>query len=346
MKNSNINGVDIIRSGRKSRKARGTIVTTVLLFTVLILCTLTLVLGNTIYSFNTIIKVLSGQKVEGAYFAIHTLRLPRMLSGLLAGFAFGIAGNTFQTMLRNPLANPNVIGITSGASAGAVFCIVMLNSSKTTASLASVMTGLLTATLIYVLSKKSSFSSGRLILVGIGVQAMLNSVISYILLKGAQQNIPDALRWLSGSLNGVRIEDLTPLSVTVLICVPMILIYGKHLSVLELGEESATVLGVKTNQTRVALILCSVFLVSFATATTGPIAFVSFLAGPIARRMVGRSYQGNVAAGFTGAMLVLGADLIGQFMFSTRFPVGVITGIIGAPYLLILLIKLNKKGDL
>ena len=271
-----------------------------------------------------------------------------MLSGLFAGFAFGIAGNTFQTMLRNPLANPNVIGITSGSSASAVFCIIILQASNTVVSIASVAGGLITVLLLYMFSrtKRSSFSIGRLILVGIGIQAMLNAVISYLLLVGGEQDIPAALRWLSGSLNGIRVEDVTPLIIAVLICAPIVILFGKHLSILELGEQTATTLGVNTDQARMALILSSVCMIALATAVTGPIAFVAFLAGPIAKRLVGVGFSNAIPAGLIGVNLVLGADLMGQFAFEVRYPVGIITGMIGAPYLIYLLIRMNQKGDL
>lgn len=277
---------------------------------------------------------------------MNVIRLPRMLAGLFAGFAFGIAGYTFQTMLRNPLANPNVIGITSGSSAAAVYCIVILQSSGAVVSVASVIAGLATVLLIYVLSRGRTFSIGRLILIGIGLQAMLDAVISYLLLIGSEKDIPSAVRWLTGSLNGSQMRELPPLVIIVLICSPIIILLGKHLSILELGEQSATSLGVRTDRTRIALIVSSVCMVAMATATTGPIAFVSFLSGPIAKRLVGTGASSIIPAGLVGVNLVLASDLIGQFAFEYRFPVGIITGLLGAPYLIFLLIRMNRKGEL
>lgn len=269
-----------------------------------------------------------------------------MLAGLFAGFALGLAGNTFQTMLRNPLANPDVLGITSGLSAAALFCILILQTSNTVVSIASVIAGLVTVILIYVLSKGKTFSVGRLILVGIGIQAMLSAVISYLLMVGAQEDIATALRWLSGSLNGSQMSALLPLIVTVLVCAPVVILLGKHLSLLELGEQAASSLGLNTDKTRMLLILASVCMIALATATTGPIAFVAFLSGPIAKRLVGVGYSNALPAGLVGMNLVLAADLIGQFAFVTRFPVGIITGLLGAPFLLYLLIRMNRKGSL
>jgi iron complex transport system permease protein len=267
-----------------------------------------------------------------------------MLTGLFVGLAFGIAGNTFQTMLRNPLASPDIIGVTSGSSVAAVLCILVLHISGNAVSIAAVITGLFIAGLIYFLSKGGSFSGGRLILIGIGIQAMLNAVISFLLLKANQYDVPAALRWLSGSLNGMQMKDVTSLIVVVIIFGLAIIVLGRQLKILELGEPSAITLGVNTDRARLLLVLCAVFLIAFATAVTGPIAFVAFLSGPIAGRLVGRGSSNAIPSGLVGAVLVLGADIIGQFAFDIRFPVGIITGILGAPYLLYLLIRINRSG--
>lgn len=343
MKNESI---AFIMAGRRQRRRRWIGVTVLLAILACVLCCAMLLLGSTVYPVKEVVRALSGEQLKGVSFAVNTIRLPRMLAGLFAGFAFGIAGYTFQTMLRNPLANPNVIGITSGSSAAAVFCITVLHASGAVISVASIAAGLATVVLIYILSRGRTFSVGRLILVGIGIQAMLDAVISYLILVSAQQDIPAALRWLSGSLNGSQLHELPPLMITVLILAPIVILLGKHLSLLELGEQSAATLGVDADKTRIALILSSVCMIALATATTGPIAFVSFLAGPIAKRLVGVGFSGAIPAGLVGVNLVLAADLVGQFAFETRFPVGVITGILGAPYLIFLLIRMNRKGDL
>ena len=338
------NNLDIIKNGYYRRRFRWMAVTILLVIFTLLLSGVMLVLGNTRYPISTVVKVLLGEQIQGASFAIGTLRLPRMLSGLLVGIAFGMAGNTFQTMLRNPLASPDIIGVTSGSSVAAVFCILVLKISGNLVSLAAVLSGLFVAALIYVLSKGGSFSGGRLILIGIGIQAMLNAVISFLLLRASQYDVPAAIRWLSGSLNGIQMKDIPVLFLVVVIFGFAIILLGKHLQILELGEEFAITLGLKTDQTRLLLMMSSVFLIAFATAVTGPVAFVAFLAGPIAGRLVGTGTPNAIPSGLVGATLVLGADIIGQFAFDIRFPVGIITGILGAPYLLFLLIRINRTG--
>jgi len=333
-----------ISGGYHRRRIRWFTVTIFLIILTIFLSIIMLLFGNTKYPLAIVVRVLTGEQIQGASFAINTLRLPRMLSGLLVGMAFGIAGNTFQTMLRNPLASPDIIGITSGSSVAAVFCIIILKSSGSLVSIAGVAAGLFIALLIYVLSRGGSFSGGKLILIGIGIQAMLNSVISYLLIKANQYDVPAAMRWLSGSLNGMQMKDINRLFLVVAIFGFIIILFERHLKILELGESSAVTLGLKTDQTRILLVLSSVFLIAFATAVTGPVAFVSFLAGPIAAKLVGSSSLRTLPSGLVGASLVLSADIIGQFVFDVRFPVGIITGILGAPYLIFLLIRMNKSG--
>ena len=333
-----------IKAGYSKRKTRLLRVNIILISLTICLCAMMLLYGKTNYPLSTVIRVLSGEQIQGATFTIATLRLPRMLCGLLAGLAFGIAGNTFQTMLRNPLASPDIIGISSGSSIAAVFCILVLHMSGSSVSIASVISGILVSILVYVLSKGTGFSGSRLILIGIGIQSMINALVSYLLVKASQYDVSNALRWLSGSLNGMSIEVVPTLFTVVVIFGLIILCLTKQLQILELGDEFATTLGIKINFIRIALILSAVFLIAFATSVTGPIAFVAFLSGPIAARLVGLGSPNVLSSGLVGALLVLGSDMIGQFVFSTRFPVGVVTGILGAPYMLFLLTVINRRG--
>ena len=335
----------LIKHAYYKRRARAIIANVSLIAIVLCICIMMLLYGNTNYSLDVVIRVLRGENIQGATFAIATLRLPRMLSGLLVGIAFGIAGNTFQTMLRNPLASPDIIGVTSGSSVAAVFCILVLGLSGPAVSIISVISGLLVSMLIYLLSKDISFSGSRLILIGIGIQAMLQAAISFLLLKASQYDVPGAMRWLSGSLNGMTMKGIPTLFIVVMVFGIISLLFTKYLQVLELGDEFATTLGIRLNLVRIILILSAVFLIAFATSTTGPIAFVAFLAGPIASKIVWRGSSNVLASGLVGALLVLSSDMIGQYVFSTRFPVGVITGILGAPYMLFLLICINRRGE-
>lgn len=301
-------------------------------------------IGNTFYSPAEVWQVIVGQTVPGASFTVGELRLPRAVMGALAGFAFGIAGVTFQTMLRNPLASPDIIGVSAGASAAAVIGIIVLSVGDTFVSLLALAGALLTAVAIYLLANKGGFAGARLILIGIGVAAMLDSVITYVLSRAAAWDLQTAMQWLTGSLNGATWDAVLPLVIASAVLVPLLLSQGRGLGALRLGDDSAAGLGISVRRTRALLILGAVALLAFATAASGPIAFVAFMAGPIAARLVGPGSALLLPAGLVGALLVLSADLVAQFAFDSRYPVGVVTGVLGAPYLVYLLIRTNRSG--
>ncbi|WP_261164180.1 iron chelate uptake ABC transporter family permease subunit [Microbacterium sp. Marseille-Q6965] len=336
--------VTALRRGRRRRARRRVIGVSALSVLLVALLVAMVMLGSTIYPVSDVLAVLSGQDVPGASFTVGRLRIPRAVTGVLAGVALGIAGSTFQTLLRNPLASPDVIGITSGASAAAVLGLVILHLSGGATTALALGVGIATAVVIYLAARGGDATGGRLILIGIGVGAMLDAVVSYLIQRAAEWDVATAMRWLTGSLNGSRMEDVPPLLVAVVLLVPLVLLLSRDLDALALGDASAAALGVRVDRARVLLIVCAVALACFATATTGPIAFVAFLAGPIAARIVGAGSSLVVPAALVGACLVLAADLLGQFAFGTRFPVGVITGVLGAPYLLYLLIRSAKRG--
>lgn len=305
---------------------------------------LSLMIGNTFYTPDEVVRVILGEQVPGASFTVGTLRLPRATLGLLAGAAFGIAGVTFQTLLRNPLASPDIIGIDAGATTLAVFAIIVLSADGATVSFLALVGALVTAAAIYLLAHRGSFAGSRLILIGIGVAAMLNALVTYLLSRAPAWDLPAAMRWLTGSLNGATWPIVLPLAIACAVFIPLLLVESRNLGVLRLGDDSAAGLGVRVGRTRILLILAAVALVAFATAATGPIAFVAFMAGPIAARLVGAGAAVHLPAALVGALLVMVADLLGQFAFGTRYPVGVVTGVLGAPYLIFLLIRMNRSG--
>jgi iron complex transport system permease protein len=336
--------IDRVISGRRRRAHHRAGVTSALVALIVTAFAVSLMVGQTFYPPDEVLAVILGQTVPGASFTVGELRLPRAVLALLAGFAFGIAGVTFQTMLRNPLASPDIIGISSGASVAAVFAIVVFSLNEAMTSLFALGGALVTAITIYLLSYKDGFAGTRLILIGIGVAAMLDSAIAYVLSKAAAWDLQAAMRWLTGSLNGATWEVVVPLAIASAALVPLLIGQSRGLGILHLGDDQASALGVAVPRTRMLLMLAAVALLAFATAATGPIAFVAFMAGPIAARLVGPGGSLLLPSGLVGALLVLVADLVGQFAFGTRYPVGVVTGVLGAPYLLYLLVRINRSG--
>ncbi|GAB3211216.1 FecCD family ABC transporter permease [Marinactinospora thermotolerans] len=328
----------------RARRRRGVI--GVLAALIVLMFAVSLMVGQTFYPPGDVARVILGQDVPGASFTVGRLRLPRAVLAVLAGLCFGLAGVTFQTLLRNPLASPDIIGISAGASAAATFAIVTLSLDDAGVAAFAVVAGLLVAVVVYVLSFKNGVSGTRLILIGIGIAAMLDSITSYILDQAAGWDLQEAMRWLTGSLNGAGWDNVVLVCVALLVIGPVLLSQSTPLSMIQLGDDTASALGVRVDLVRFVAVIGAVGLIAFATAATGPIAFVAFLSGPIAARIIGRNGNGSllVPAALVGALLVLVADFCGQFAFGTRYPVGVVTGVLGAPYLVYLIIRTNRTG--
>ncbi len=337
-------GVALVRRARHSAGRRVAVVVAALTVLLAGLFVFSLMYGEHPYSLGDVLRVLAGQQVPGASFTVGELRLPRAVLGILAGAAFGMAGVTFQTMLRNPLASPDIIGITNGANVAALFLILVLGLSGLVVSLAAVAAGVGTAFVIYLLAARGGVVGTRLILIGIGVAAMLNSVTWYLLIGANQWDLAGAMRWLTGSLNLASWDDVALLALAFVVLLPLVVGLGRDLSLLRLGDDAAAGLGVPVERSRRLLVISAVGLAAFATAATGPIAFVSFMAGPIATRLVGPRGTLIAPAALVGAAIVLASDLAGQFLFEHRYPVGVVTGALGAPFLVYLLIRSQRTG--
>lgn len=331
-------------AGRRARHRRRRLVVTALVLAVVAALLLSLCLGERWNTPAEVVRALLGEQLPGVSFNVTVLRLPRALTGLLAGLAFGMGGVVFQTMLRNPLASPDIIGITAGSSATAVIGITLFGMSGATLSVLAVVGGIVVAGLIYALSWRRGVQGARLVLTGIAVGAMLDSVISYAMTRTQIYYAQEALRWLTGSLNSAFWDGVGPLALATAVLVPVLLVLSRRLEALQLGDDTAAGLGVRPDRARLALLVVAVALIAVATAATGPIAFVAFLSGPIAHRLTRGTGSPLVPAALVGALLVLLGDVIGQHLLVARFPVGVVTGVLGAPYLLWLLARTNRTG--
>ena len=335
---------DLIARNRRSRTRKRNLVIGLLLVILVALFLLTLMLGQSFTPPKDVVRVLLGEDVQGASFTVGKLRLPRAVLSVLAGLSFGLGGVAFQLMLRNSLASPDIIGISSGASAAAVFAIVVLSLSGPIVSIFAVVAGLAVALAVYGLSFRNGIAGTRLILVGIGVSAMLESFIAYILSSAPAWSLQEAMRWLTGSVNGARLDQMLPLLIALIVLGGLLLSRSRDLEALRLGDDSAAALGTNVGRTRIVIIIAAVGMIAFATAVSGPIAFVAFLSGPIAARIIGSNGSLLVPSALIGAILVLAGDYCGQFLLPGRYPVGVVTGALGAPYLIYLIIRANRSG--
>ena len=333
-----------VTNGRKNRSKRWKYVASLLCLLAVAAFSITLSLGQSFTPPQDVINVLLGENVPGASFVVGQLRLPRAIISLLVGMSFGMAGVAFQVMLRNPLASPDIIGVSSGATAAAVFAIIVLHLDGTSVAFFSIAVGLLVALAVYGLSYRNGASGARLILVGIGVSAIIESFIVYLLSQAQAWDRQEAMRWLSGSVNSAQIHQALPLILSLLVFGGFLLSRSKDLEALRLGDDTAHALGVRVSMTRITVMVSAVGLIAVGVAITGPIAFVAFLSGPIAVRLVKNNGSLLIPSGLVGACLVMGGDYIGQFLLPSRYPVGVITGALGAPYLIYLIIRVNRKG--
>ncbi|QKW38241.1 iron chelate uptake ABC transporter family permease subunit [Actinomadura sp. NAK00032] len=336
--------VRAVASGRRRRAARRRALVGTLAALVVAGFAVTLMVGQTFYPPGDVLRVVFGEQVPGASFTVGRLRLPRVVLAVAAGFAFGLGGVTFQTLLRNPLASPDIIGISAGASAAASIAIVVFSLGGTQVSVFAIVSALGVALLMYVLAFRDGVVGTRLILIGIGVAAMGEAVTSYVLSRAGEWDLQEATRWLTGSLNGTTWEQVVPTVAALAVLTPALLFLARDLSALRLGDDTASALGVRVERTRIAVIVAATGLIAFATAAAGPIAFVAFLSGPIAARLIGTGGSPLLPAGLVGALLVLTGDFIGQFAFDTRYPVGVVTGVLGAPYLVYLIVRTHRAG--
>lgn len=333
-----------LAAGRRRRFGRRQAAIVALLVALLAGFALTLMLGQSFTPPGDVVRVLMGEQVPGASFTVGRLRLPRATLSIVVGLSFGLAGVAFQTMLRNTLASPDIIGISTSASAAAVVGIVFFGLRGATVSTAAILVSLAVALLIYLLAFKGGVNGTRLILVGIGIAALLESVVAYSLMRAGEWNLQEAIRWLAGSVNGATWSQIGPVLLALPLCGGLLLLRSRDLEALRMGDDVAASLGVRVAATRVQILVAATVLIAFATAAAGPVSFVAFLAGPIATLLVGRHGSPLVPAALTGALLVLLADYVGQFLLPSRYPVGVITGALGAPFLMYLIVRSNRSG--
>lgn len=290
-------------------------------------------------------RVLAALTGSGDYYdwlVVTRFQLPRALAGLLIGVALGVAGAVFQSLSRNPLGSPDIAGFTAGASTGAVVQIIVFGSGAAGVALGSIGGGLVTAFLVYALAHRSGVQGYRLVLVGIGLNAILSALNRFLLSAAELSTAQQAQIWLIGSLNGRSWADLVPIAITLVVVLPLVLVLGQRMRLVEMGDDLATALGVPVERTRAYLLVLGTALAAVATATAGPISFIALAAPQIAKRIAG---PGLVSAGVTGSLLLSVSDLASLWISpSGQLPVGVFTASVGGAYLAWLLLWASRRG--
>mgnify|MGYP003306301171 FL=1 len=334
----------VVSSARRRSMRRVRTVTAALAGAVVLLFAVSILLGTYTVTIPDFFRILGGEQIPGATYIVMESKLPRAVIAVMVGAALGLAGSIFQTMLRNPLASPDIIGISYGASASAVVGIVVFGATGTAVSLSALAGALVVALAIYLLSRQGGAAGYRLILVGIGFAAVMQAVVMFLMTRTDVRTASQALVWLNGSLNSASWDRAQALALALLLLLPATAVLARQLRGLELGDDTAAGLGLRVEASRLGLLVTGVALAAVATAASGPVSFIAFLSGPIARRLLG-GRQSLAASALVGAVIVLAADFAGSNLVpGVSLPVGVVTGALGAPFLLWLLVTSNRVG--
>ncbi|WP_441316776.1 FecCD family ABC transporter permease [Halomonas sp. hl-4] len=308
---------------------------------------LSLSLGSFPTPFANVLHALVSPQKSDITFIVWELRLPRIVLAVLVGAALAIAGAILQGIVRNPLASPDVIGITSGASMAAVAFLALLSTHLSSQWLpAAAFSGaLLAALLVFSLAWKGGVSPSRMVLVGIGLSAAMGAATTLLIVISDDSAAMVAYVWLTGSLYAAQWQDVWGILPWLLVAVPLCLGYARHLDTLALGDLVAQGLGVSLLRSRLVLMACSVALAGAAVAFAGGLSFVGLMAPHIAAKLVGRHFVRLVpASGLIGALIVLNADLIGRVAFlPSDLPAGIFVSGIGAPFFVYLLYRTRQR---
>ncbi|GGU25349.1 FecCD family ABC transporter permease [Nocardioides albus] len=331
--------VDVVRKARRAPRRHHAYVVAVLAALLFGAFVARVLLGDYIITVPDFFRILGGAEIPGATFLLMSEKLPRAILGVLVGVAFGIAGAVFQSTLRNPLASPDIVGVSLGASASAVFAIVVLDLEGLALSVAAILGALAIAVAVRLVA--GSDGSYRLVLVGVTAAAAMTAVVHYLFTRANEFDALLVLRWLTGALNGVTWPTIWILLGFLVVLIPALAWISRSAQALQLGPDVATGLGVSRRRTDLLLLL-AVLLTALGVAAAGPVAFVAFVAGPISRALNGGRTT-LVGAALVGAIVMVAGDYIADYAVpGVSFPVGVVTGAFGAPFLLWLLTRARR----
>jgi iron complex transport system permease protein len=271
-------------------------------------------------------------------------RFPRVALAFLFGAALGVSGAIFQSLTRNPLGSPDIIGFSTGAYTGALVVILTLGGGYYRTGAGALVGGLVAAAVVYVLAYKRGVQGFRLIIVGIAVSAVLASVNTWLVVKADVSEAIAAAVWGAGTLNGLGWPQVVPVLVALAVVTPVAAALSTRLPVLAMGDDAARALGIRVEPTRLMLVILGVALTALVTAAAGPISFVALAAPQLARRLTGASSVAMVPAACMGALLLIVSDVAAQRVFApTQLPVGVVTVCVGGAYFVWLLAREGRK---
>ena len=325
---------------------RALLINAVLLLITLVLAASLLMLGRLSLSPTQVIEALQTTEPTAIEERIvWGIRLPRVLTGLFAGAALGVSGAIFQSISRNALGSPDIIGFTTGAATGAIAYIVLLGQNTLGLLMATITSGTLTALVVYLLARhQGRVDSYRLVLIGLGVGATLSALNGLLLVKGSLDSAVQANVWLAGSLNARHWVHALPPLIGLLILLPIALCATRALNLIEMGDDISRQLGVSVDRTRLTMTFCGVVLAALATGSVGPITFIALAAPQLVQRLTGTPGIPLLGAAIMGAALLLSADVITQHLPGQLIlPIGRVTAIAGGTYLFWLLTRRHSR---
>ncbi|APB77560.1 iron chelate uptake ABC transporter family permease subunit [Paenibacillus sp. FSL M7-0802] len=300
--------------------------------------------GSTYITPSELITALTDQNAS-SWFIVHHYRLPRGLLAIMAGAGLAVAGVLLQGMIRNPLASPDVVGVSKGAGFAAVLVIVLLPSSPVALLPVAAFVGAgLAALLLVQLSMKGGMRPNMLALTGLAVGAIFQAATDYILVKYPLE-ASDTLTWLAGSLWGKGWDEVYGLLPWLIVLLPLAYTLQRKLDIMSLDEESSAGLGLSVKRVRTGLLAVSVALAASCVAAIGSIGFIGLLAPHLARRLFGNRHRYLLpGSAMIGALILVLADALGRGLKPPlEIPAGIVTAVIGAPYFLYLLLRERKQ---
>ncbi|MFT4299410.1 MAG: iron chelate uptake ABC transporter family permease subunit [Aeromicrobium sp.] len=291
-----------------------------------------------------VLGAFTGQESETIHRIVVEGRLPRVAVAVFGGACLALSGAIFQTVTRNPLGSPDIIGFTSGANTGALVAMLVLNLGYAGATFGSLVGGLATGLVIYLLAMRGGVEGTRLIVVGIGVSAMLVAFNSFLLARAKVENASVAAAWGQGIFDQLKFTDIIPVAVVLALLAPALAVLAPGMRMFELGPDSARSKGVDTERLQLLLLLVAVGFVAVVTAVAGPVAFIALIAPQVGMRLARSPGIPLVTSAAVGATLLVISDVIARSLLApVQLPVGVVTTALGGVYLLGLLIVQSRK---
>jgi iron complex transport system permease protein len=336
----------VVRVGTTSTRAswRAIVAVSALLVGALFVAVIAVGLGEYTVAPGDVLGVLDGTNDSFDRVIVMEWRMPRMLMALLIGAALGVSGAIFQALTRNALGSPDIIGINSGAYTGALVVIAGIGGGYSSTAAGALVGGLVIAAVVYALSYRNGLAGYRLIIVGIGVSAVLNSVNQWIVIKLDYHTAVTASVWQQGTLNGLDWTQVLPMTACLAAVTAALLALGPRLPVLQMGDDAAGALGLQPDRARLMYLVIGVGLVAVACAAAGPITFVALAAPQIARRLTASPGISLVPSAAMGAVLLLVSDVIAQRLSTdSELPVGAVTVCLGGGYLVYLLVAQARR---